>query len=434
MIELLGKSHPCECGRTHLVSTQGVSIESDALRLVSPFLSGFSDILLVADSHTWKAAGEQTAEVLCGAGFAVKTCILPGDIVCATEEQIGRVLLAADPTPSFVLAVGSGTVNDIARYVARRIGVEYGVVATASSMDGYASNVSPLLREGVKVTYPGQAPRIVVGDVGVLCAAPPFMAAAGLGDVLGKITARLDWRLGHVLEGEYYCPWVDGLVLDAIQGVLELPENAQRSQTVVAVLDGLVATGLCIQMCNDSRPASGSEHHIAHFLEMRGGNPCALHGQHVGIAVFLMMRLYEKFFLLEELPALPTIDYAVWESGLQNAFDSMAGELLEQMNPWAYVQPQDWDAQRKQLGLVWEQYRQETANFPGIRAKGKCALKSLGGVTTPQELGYSRELMMDSLRYAWAIRPHKQTLLRLIMQLGLLETMAQEVLEEVYGA
>jgi glycerol-1-phosphate dehydrogenase [NAD(P)+] len=48
--------------------------------------------------------------------------------------------------------------------------------------------------------------------------------------------------------------------------------------------------GIAMEVCNSSRPASGSEHLISHALDRLSGRP-RLHGLQVGVAAYLVSRL-----------------------------------------------------------------------------------------------------------------------------------------------
>ena len=58
-----------------------------------------------------------------------------------------------------LLAVGSGTLNDVTKYVSARTGIPYVIAATAPSMDGYASTVAPTILDGFKPPCPPCTPR-----------------------------------------------------------------------------------------------------------------------------------------------------------------------------------------------------------------------------------------------------------------------------------
>ncbi|MCX7667704.1 MAG: iron-containing alcohol dehydrogenase, partial [Atribacterota bacterium] len=74
-------------------------------------------------------------------------------------------------------------------------------------------------------------------------------------------------------------------------------------QAIYELSLGLLNSGFSMDMVGDSRPASGAEHLVAHYLEImalhRGINP-SLHGLRVGTATVLMHRIYQRF--LQEIP------------------------------------------------------------------------------------------------------------------------------------
>ena len=41
------------------------------------------------------------------------------------------------------------------------------------------------------------------------------MITAGLGDILGKYTCLLDWKMAHIITGEYYCSHIADMVCRA---------------------------------------------------------------------------------------------------------------------------------------------------------------------------------------------------------------------------
>ena len=98
-----------------------------------------------------------------------------------------------------LIAVGSGTLNDLCKYVTHRTGRSCAVFATAPSMDGYVTTTVSITRGGFKLSLPAQAPVGVFFDLGVLAAAPLRMMRAGLGDTVCRTTAQVDWLLSHLL-------------------------------------------------------------------------------------------------------------------------------------------------------------------------------------------------------------------------------------------
>ena len=124
--------------------------------------------------------------------------------------------------------MGSGTLCDLTRFASHRIGRPFVSLPTAPSVDAYTSMNAPLVIRGLKVTVDAQPPLAVFADLDVLCAAPPAMIAAGVGDVLGKYTALADWRLAALLWDEAIdLPIVDDMYA-AVAAVASAAENIGR--------------------------------------------------------------------------------------------------------------------------------------------------------------------------------------------------------------
>jgi glycerol-1-phosphate dehydrogenase [NAD(P)+] len=168
-------------------------------------------------------------------------------------------------------------------------------------MDGYASSVAPLMLDGVKVTYPARAPRAIFADPRVAAAAPAELTRAGIGDLLGKATARVDWLAAHLLYDEPYdrgaAELVRGPLAFAIADVEAVLAGEERA--VAALLEGLIQSGIAMAIVGSSRPASGCEHHASHFWDLlaaRGLRPHGPHGLQVGYATRFAMELQRFAF------------------------------------------------------------------------------------------------------------------------------------------
>ena len=188
--------------------------------------------------------------------------------------------------------------NDVARLVSARCRIPYIIIATAPSMDGYASSTSAVVMDGGKKSLLLKTPYAIVGDTSLVKTAPDFMLAAGAGDILGKYIAIRDWQLTNRETGEYYCPDIASLVLaTADRCAADLPLLFDRDDLVMtALMDSLVMAGIAISMYGTSRPAAGMEHQIAHAWEVNailGGTNTYLHGNYVGFGTLVACRLYE---------------------------------------------------------------------------------------------------------------------------------------------
>lgn len=376
-----GMEYSCACGKSHKVDIQAIRVGSGVIQELPGILRdlGASHIFLVADNYTFEAAGRQVEQLLDQAGlpyhkrvFQTETPLVPN------EYALGSVLAAMTSQDDMLLAVGSGTLNDVTKYVSARTGIPYVIAATAPSMDGYASTVAPTILDGFKTTLPAVYPAAIVADVDILKDAPMPMLTAGFGDIIGKFTSLADWRLSHQLNGEYYCPEVAGVIEAAVETCAANAQAlAQREpQAIQAVTEALILSGLAMGMVGVSRPASGAEHQMAHYWEMdalRRGEEHPLHGNAVGVGTVLAASLYE-----------------------------MAAEYL----------PQGFAAPDKGQILAC------------LQAAGSCA--------DPKELGIRRELCLESLLHAMELRD-RFTVQKLLEQKGKLASCAQELVERYYG-
>lgn len=304
----------CECERgRHSAPLSGYEISSGAIAKIPEILKKYKRIYLVSDENTYKAAGERVEKILSECGRLYSRCILTGEWVLPNAETIGKILLYASdinaksdifkysPMPDFILAVGSGTVNDSCRLVSYRLGIPYGIVGTAPSMDGYASAGSPILHDGTKSTVQGTTPKYIIADTDIMKDAPFDMMLAGIGDMFGKYTGILDWELARDYTGEYFCGRIADDVINATNKCLESGYrlNERDEDAVKAIIEGLLVTGLGMAYTGNSRPASGAEHIIAHAWELydiENGISPNLHGLEVCESTRLVAIMYKMLY------------------------------------------------------------------------------------------------------------------------------------------
>jgi len=203
--------------------------------------------------------------------------------------------------PDFFLAVGSGTINDSVRFVSYRLGLPYGVVATAPSMDGYVSAGSPIVHDGTKTTVQGTTPKYLIADLDILKDAPYRMMLAGIGDMFGKYTGILDWELARDYTGEYYCEKIAEDVINATDKCLEngYKIKGRDPECIKNIMEGFLVTGLGMAYSGISRPASGSEHIVAHSWELfdiEEGKKPEFHGLEVCEGTLLIGMIYKLLY------------------------------------------------------------------------------------------------------------------------------------------
>ncbi|WP_308635507.1 sn-glycerol-1-phosphate dehydrogenase [Paenibacillus silvisoli] len=291
-------------GVKHAPIVMEAVLEAGALRALAPYLQekGYGEVVLVVDANTWEAAGKQLAANLEAAGAAFRVCTLApnsqGDVI-ADERTIVQLMLEAPLYVQALVAVGSGTIHDIVRFVCCQTGRDFISVPTAASVDGFTSVGAPIIVNGVKVTVPAIAPCAIFADLDVLAAAPQRLTAAGFADMLGKFTSLADWRFSNELAGEPFCPLAYELTEQALASCIEAVDEISRgSHAGVAILmEALLLSGWSMLLVGHSRPASGGEHHLSHHFEMaylKEGRRQLLHGAKVGVASVLLAGLYRE--------------------------------------------------------------------------------------------------------------------------------------------
>lgn len=311
----------CACGRAHRLHLREVVMGEGALEEAAERLSRLPvrTVWVLSDGNTEAAAGERFKAHLRGKRvlsrvLAARPRPVPTDALVA--ELAAEVRAAG---PDLLVAVGSGVVSDLGKAVSYRAGPPSWSVATASSVDAYTSATSAIRVSGYHQALPSTPSEVVVCDLGVLAAAPRTLFLAGLGDLLAKYLARVDWPLAHAVTGEHFCEVLSSLALASARQAVQAAERAGREPlaAAAALIDASLVSGLCMQALGSSRPAAAAEHTIAHFWEMAGAvtrEENDLHGLLVGAASRPVLRGYATLY--PRLAAV-TVDPAARRAALE---------------------------------------------------------------------------------------------------------------------
>ncbi len=260
----------CNCQKHHTCDIKYVYIEQGATKHLKEICKDSQNVLLVADGNTFDAAGEITLSAL--NDKKVKKVIFSGNEILVPNEQAIATVTENLGDSDIIIGIGSGVIQDLCKYVSFFNKIPYIIVATAPSMDGYASNGAAMITGGMKVTYPAGLPTAIIADTGVLKNAPIDMLKAGYGDVIGKFSALNDWKLSRAVNNEYFCDYIYDLTYQQIKTTLDLADGIlkREEKSIAALMEALVVIGILMSFAGSSRPASGSEHHLSHFFEITG--------------------------------------------------------------------------------------------------------------------------------------------------------------------
>ncbi len=413
--DLLNKKN-CTCGRDHTLSTRDFVIEEDAYRRFPSLLKKLGAgkrVLAVYDSNTWAAAHEKIKAHLPG----IQIHILEGSSIHADESRVDEITgVIKTLSPDILLAVGGGVVCDIVRYSAFKADLPFIAVPTAASVDGFVSSSAAMTFGGTKVSIETRAPIAVVADLSVIAAAPKKLAASGVGDMLSKFISIADWRISRLISEEYYCPFIADFELKSVEDITRAIPDIKKGgiDGTRKLVEGLVISGLSMQMAKITRPASSFEHHFSHYLEVvpvPGVNKEALHGEKVGVGTVIAAKYYPLF--VQSLQK-------IFNENLQNKFD------IEKIKSYYSKYPQNLidrivaentptctDALNPEM--LRENFPEVVEIAKSIPSSGQMVawLSELDGYCDYRQLGLTYESCLEALRVCCYIR-NRFTMLRIV--------------------
>lgn len=285
---------PCTCGREHPLVTKKVVVEYGAIKDFDRYmdecgLTGRRTVIY--DSNTYNLPGIVHVP-------ATKEIVLPAAGL-HSEKTLIEAIIPELSDPDVLIAVGSGTIMDFARYNAFKLGLPFAAIPTLASADGYTANICSVVIDGQKKSIPMHAPVLVVADLNIISAAPMFLTISGVADILSKYISLADWRIAHLVSGEYYCARVAGMAEDALGMMARCAEGLRRGEKpdFETMTMAHMISGLTMQMLGNSRAASGAEHLIAHLVEMkppRFEGAHGIHGECVGVGTILCAEAYHE--------------------------------------------------------------------------------------------------------------------------------------------
>ncbi len=433
------------CGRRHYGKLENCIIGENALDslpgLVKKLIPDSPKAFILCDRDTFAAAGERVTKLLEAEKIEYKLHIVERKKPAPDDRIVGEALMWIDKSCNLVIAVGGGVMNDTCKIIATAYDVPDIIVGTAPSMDGFASATSSMERCGFKISIDSKCPEAVIGDTSILAAAPKKMIRSGIGDMLAKYISIVEWRLGKLIRGEYYCDFIAGLVQKSLSEVVGNSESALSGDREAAgkVMRGLVLAGLGMNYAGISRPASGMEHYVSHVLDMRAlefGSHADLHGIQCALGTLMTLRGYE--ILTEKinkdgidreraLESASGFSREKWFDVLREKFGKGADAMIaNELREGKY----DKESHKIRLDFIIRHIDEILGIVKDLPTSAEIYdfMKKVGLPTTAAELGVSRGELRDAFYMAKDIRD-KYVLGRLLWDLGLLDEVTDEVMK-----
>ena len=256
----LKSEEECGCGFEHDRTLEMVLFSSldDALDMFegSEFDAPYA---VFYDENTYEVAGRFIQRRLRGKGFLVSSPTFK-------EAEKGSAEVKGART---IIGVGGGTVIDVAKYAAYKLNADFISIPTAPSHDGMVSPIVSLFEEGRRKSIVARSPKMAIIDLSILKSAPRRLLISGYGDILAKLISLKDWQLGRDEKGEPYCKTAESLILSSLDELVSSLTNPPPSEkTFELLVKALINSGIAMMLVGSSRPASGSEHLISHYLDM----------------------------------------------------------------------------------------------------------------------------------------------------------------------
>ncbi len=429
----------CPCGKTHRSDVKNIITGNGAINKLPDVLNsmGATKAFLLADCNTYSSAGESVANILSENNIAYSQFVFPDTALKPDEKAVGSAVMHYDKTCDVVVSVGSGVINDIGKILSNTVNSSYIIIATAPSMDGYASATSSMTMDGLKVSLPSRCADVIIGDTDILKNAPEKMLKAGIGDMVAKYISIAEWRISHLVTGEYYCETVADLVRTALKKCVDNADGLlKREDTAVeAVFEGLIIGGMAMAYAGLSRPASGVEHYISHIWDMRGaslGTPVELHGLQCALGTIIAVKLYEKFKNItpdkkKALDYVKNFNYGNWSDELRKFLGTSAESMiaLEEKE-----QKYDSEKHEKRLGCVIENFEnilQIINEEIPTSAEIEELFAKTGLPTTSEEIGLDEKTLPMTFMATKDIRD-KYVLSSMCWDLGILEEMTEDMI------
>lgn len=391
----------CDCGKDHLCPIDTVEVSPKALDTLTELCKNYENIVLLADENTWEVCGKAAAEKLCAQNPTA--IVLPGKERLVPNEAAVAAAEAEMPRQvDLIVGVGSGVINDMSRYLSYQRNIPYFIVATAPSMDGYASSVAAMLFGGMKTTLPAHTPKAILAVSDVIKNAPMEMLQAGYGDIMGKFSCLNDWRLSALINGEYFCQRVHDLMYDTVIKVRDLAPGilARDTKAVDALMEALVVAGITMAYAGNSRPASGSEHHISHFFEITGlqeNKPYFDHGLDVLYASVMTAKMRSQ--VIKSHPVRRQIDKSKWEQEIKRVYTGSAEGVFALQKAYGMYDRNDLDV----ITEKWDEICKLLSEAPDAE-EAEQLVEAIGLHYSDLEDMYGAQKLKDAAVYAKDIR------------------------------
>lgn len=248
----------------------------------------FGKPLIIGDTFSIPLGQETFAEQWKEAGFFT--------LDHNTDAECDRAMAMVDQDGyDSIIGFGGGRSLDVGKMVATKRRLNYVSVPTTPSNDGIASPVAVIKDDaGLSHSLGVKMPAGIVVDLSILAGAPKRNILAGTGDLISNISAGKDWRLGAEDTGEKIDDYALILAEQSatmLRDYLERGEEISSDKYLTVLVQGLILSGIAMNIAGNSRPASGAEHEFSHAIDRLFPEKGGFHGTQVAYGTLIAEKI-----------------------------------------------------------------------------------------------------------------------------------------------
>lgn len=314
--DYINKDIQCDCGRLHSSNIREIIIKDNAIKELTAIIekSNYKSIYIAADENTWKAAGRLTLKSIEQAArgmdkrreIKITKHIFKDNKLIADEAAIATLFVDAPSEGDLIIGIGTGTINDLCKLISKRLKIDYAIVVTAPSMDGFASAISMLTLNYIKKPVTTKQPDYIICDLRILCKAPKYMIEAGTAVILGNYVTLTDWNIAELIDNENYCHEGEKLIKKSIIETEEIIKHhiadetkdfLQNKRNIKTIMESLIMSGIAKSFIYEFNSVQKRVHWLSTYWEMlfmQEKKQTLPYGTFIAVNTVRLIKLYEK--------------------------------------------------------------------------------------------------------------------------------------------
>ncbi len=286
--------------------------------------NGFNQILLICDENTRSVLGQGLFEFLCSnlkskfKIFSFKEPRLKAEM--RFVNQITEIAKSSD----LLLAIGTGTINDLTKLASKNLEIPYIIFPTAISMNGFSSSFASIIDpSGKKTSIKAHLPKAIFCHYDSLMNAPKNLTVSGVADLLSLKTCWADWLMSHLIFKTFYEEKFYKQMTDLLEEFANFKKIFEKNlKACESLMNITLISGFSMHLAGGSMPYSQGEHMIAHFLDEENSEFAKLfHGQQIALTSNFMSKL-QQFILKKDNLHFKNRNFSPRDFNQSGIFDS----------------------------------------------------------------------------------------------------------------